>query len=714
MRVHELAKELNMPVKDLVSELKTLGVEVKGNFTVLDAGTANRVRQRRATPPMQEAVPPPEPRKKPADAPPAAPPAKKAFKPAVKAEPAAVPVAAARKVEPPAAAQIEPAAAPRPEPPAVPAQAPAKEIRVQGAVVVKDFADKLGVRPNKLITELMSMNVFASINDRVDVNVAKRIAERHGFAFVYEKKAVEHMHVARKDVEEVEDEDKPEDLLPRPPVVTFMGHVDHGKTSLLDRIRNAAVAKQEYGGITQHIGAYTLDVSGRKITFLDTPGHEAFTAMRARGANLTDIAVIVIAADDGVMPQTQEAVQHARAAEVAMVVAINKVDLPAANVDRVKKQLQQMELMPEDWGGQTICCPVSATTGAGLDHLLEMILLQADMLELKANPRRRARGYVVEAQMEPGMGPTATLLVVNGTLKVGDVVLCGSHWGRVRALMTGQGTKVNAAGPSTPVKCLGLSGVPEAGAEFRVHANERMARERAGDAATKVRTDQITAPKRASLADLFEHLQKDDKRELRVVLKADKRGSVEAIAHSLNEIKSSKVSLNILLSGTGNVTANDVMLATASDAVILGFCVAKEEGVDEEAKRQGVEIRLRNIIYELIDEVRSAMVGLLAPLIKEHVIGHAEVLKVFPIGKRGKVAGCRVLDGMATIRYRARVKRGAAVLWEGTAVSIKHFRDSVPEVREGQECGVRLDNFTDSAVGDILEFYRTEVVPQTL
>jgi translation initiation factor IF-2 len=560
----------------------------------------------------------------------------------------------------------------------------------------------------------MSMNIFASISQRVEPLVAKKVAEDMGFQVEQEKRAAEHKPLPRKTQEEAEEaEDAPENLVPRPPVVTFLGHVDHGKTSLMDRIRNTAVAKGEHGGITQHIGAYTVEVSGQGITFLDTPGHAAFTAMRARGANLTDIAVIVVAADDGVMPQTEEAIQHARAAEVPMIVAVNKTDLPTANVERVKMQLQATDLAPEDWGGETICCAVSALTGDGIAHLLEMILLQAEVLELRANPSRRASGYVIEARLEPGMGPTANLLVTNGTLSVGDALVCGSHWGRVRSLINDHGIKVKSAKPSTPVKCLGLSGVPEAGAAFRVCATDRAARS-VSEQTAGARVEQKNVVRKASLEDLFEQLKESERLDLKMILKADTQGSVEAITHALQDIKSTKVSLSVILSGTGAITGNDVMLASASNAVIVGFHVPKGLGVDAQARREGVRIYLHTIIYELLDQVRQAMTGLLAPQIEERVLGHAEIRKVFPLGKRGRVAGCLIVDGVVRPSLRVRLKRGGGIVYQGTIESLKHFQEDASELREAQECGIRLDNFLDFAEGDVLEFYEMHSVEQTL
>ena len=437
---------------------------------------------------------------------------------------------------------------------------------MRGPIIVKDLAELMGLRPNKLIAELMGMNVLAAINARLEVNVARKLVEQHGLTLEQEKGHKE-IFWKQKEEESEKEKDKPEDLTPRSPVVTFLGHVDHGKTSLLDKIRNAKVTQGEWGGITQHIGAYTVEVGGRSITFLDTPGHAAFTAMRARGANLTDIAVIIIAADDGIMPQTKEAIKHAQAAGVCIMIAINKMDLPAADEMRVKKQLQAENLLAEDWGGNVICCPVSAQTGLGIDHLLDMILLQADILELKANAKRRANGYVVESQLEPGMGPTAHLLVTNGTLKIGDIILCGCYCGKVRALLNDHGIKVKSAMPSMPIKCMGLSGVPEAGWEFKVCVDEKDARRMAEEEMEKEKTRQLVMPQKVSLDNIFEQMKDDiQKLDLRIIIKADTQGSVEAIIYALRQIKSDKVSLSIILGTTGNITTNDVMLASASKA----------------------------------------------------------------------------------------------------------------------------------------------------
>jgi translation initiation factor IF-2 len=715
MRVHELAKELGVASKDLLARLHQLGVEAVSHMTVLEQTAVDLMREDFGKATAVESVLPVvekmeeelalelEARKidrisqsesnkggfvsrhK----------AKTKFKPGKDAT-----------VKGPDQASAVPTGTP-----------PDKTVTVQGPIVVRDLAEKLGLRPNQLIAELMGMNILASITERIDVNIARKIAEKHGVTLEHEKRAVEHGQILKRQATDAPEEaDKPEDLLPRPPIVTFMGHVDHGKTSLLDKIRDTAVAKGEHGGITQHIGAYTVEVNGKKITFLDTPGHAAFTAMRARGANLTDIAVIVIAADDGIMPQTKEALQHARAANVSIMIAINKIDLPSANVDIVKKQLQADGLTPEDWGGTTICVPVSAQTGEGVKHLLEMILLQADVLELRANPKRNAAGFVIEAQLEQGMGPTANLMVTTGTLNVGDVLLCGSYWGRVRALINDHGNKVKSAGPSTPIKCLGLAGVPEAGAEFRICTSDKLARSLSENTMEEVKTlRQIAAPTRkVSLDSLMDYLKEDSKLELKIILKTDTQGSVEAIKHALQEIKSDKVSLSVILSSTGNITVNDVMLASASNAVILGFHVSKEPGIDATAKHEGVDVRLHHIIYELVDQVKAAMTGLLSPLVKERVIGKAEIKQVFPIGKTAKVAGCMVVQGHVLAKARVRVKRGADTMFEGAIASLKRFQDDASEVKEGQECGIRLEKFPGIETGDILEFYVLDELEQTL
>ena len=588
-------------------------------------------------------------------------------------------------------------------------------------IVVKEFAERMGMKPNMVIAELMKMNVFASINAEIDLKIAKEIGEKHGFEVRKEEKKKAPVQpamsktVATRKKEEAED--APDALRPRPPVVTFMGHVDHGKTSLLDKIRNTRVVKGESGGITQHIGAYTVELNDNKITFLDTPGHAAFTAMRARGANLTDIAVLVVAADDGVMPQTIEAIKHAKAAGVCILIAMNKMDLRSANPDRLKQQLQEHDIMVEEWGGSVGCCPVSAETGEGIDALLERILLESEMLELKANPNKPASGFVVEAQMEPGMGPTASVLVKGGTLKVGDNVICGKYWGRIKALISDQGTKIRAAGPSTAVKILGLTNVPGAGDEFQAMTSDRDAKALSEALQQEERISQLeggVAPKKMSLDDLFGAAESDEKKELKVIIKADVQGSIEAIAHSLSGIKSDKVEINIITNDVGNITENDVMLASASDAIILGFHTGKESGSSAAAKREGVEIRLYSIIYELIEDVESAMKGLLEPELREQVIGEAEIREVFELSKKSKIAGCMVMSGRITAKASIRIKRGSDILFEGLIGSLKRFQNEAAEVRQGQECGIRPDNFTNFDAGDSIQAYTVEKITQNL
>jgi len=702
MRIHELAKKLDLSSKDLIAKMGPLGIEAKSHMSAVSEPDVEKVLQ---------ALAPAE-----ADATPAETAAKTAE--AEVAAPAAVATAVEVEITPEPQAVEEPAAAEDPSDPVETVEEPApeeevddKNIIVKGPIVVRDFAEMLHMKPNQVIAELMAMNVFASISEKVDIKIAQQLATKHGYTLEQEKRQPERKPAPPVKKEEVKEPevDKPDQLQLRPPIITFMGHVDHGKTSLLDYIRKSKVVAGEHGGITQHIGAYSVEHNGQKISFLDTPGHAAFTAMRARGANLTDIVVIVIAADDGLMPQTREAIQHALAANVAIVVAINKTDLPAANVDRVKQQLQAENLSPEDWGGDTICVPVSAETGAGVDELIEMLLLQAEVLELKANPDRKSQGYVIEARLEPGRGPTANLLVRRGTLNVGDSIVCGPFAGRVKALIDDRGKKIKSAGPSMPVMCLGLADVPEAGAEFEVYPNTRLAKTESDKRIAALREKSLEGPgRKASLDDLLNQTNPDETEELAVIIKADVQGSIEALIQSLGEIKSEKVDLKIVMSGVGNVTTNDVLLASASNAIILGFHVALDGSAASLGKREGVEIRLYQIIYELVDEVRDAMTGLLAPDEKERVVGQAQIRQVFELSNRNRVAGCMITKGRISSRARARVRRGSDVLYEGRLETLKRFQNDAREVREGQECGLRLDGFSKFEVGDIVETYEIE------
>ena len=609
------------------------------------------------------------------------------------------------------------------EPPAarVALPADAQVISVKPPIIVRELAEKLGKKPFQLIADLIELKVMATVNQAIDETIAQRICAKYGFRFEVEKRerGGGTVHAPLKKVE-LDVEDKTEDLKPRAPVVTIMGHVDHGKTTLLDVIRKSNVAAGEAGGITQHIGAYTISFPHperkdelAQVTFLDTPGHAAFSSMRARGANVTDIVVLVVAANDGVMPQTIEALNHAKAAKVPILVAVNKIDHPNANPLKVRQQLQDKGLVPDDWGGDTIYADVSALTKQGVDRLIEMILLQADLLELKANPNRRAKGNVIESGLEPG-GPTATVLVRKGTLRVGEVMISGAFYGRVRALISEEGKRLKEAGPSVAVKVLGLNGVPEAGLEFSVVEDEKAARVLAEQRTQEAKVlGQEAARAKVTLENLFATLESQQGKVLKGVVKADTQGSVEAIVEALKKIDSDKVSLEIIHSAVGTITESDVALASASSAVILGFHTRVDSGVADKAKHEGVQIKLYAIIYELIDEVKEAMAGLLEPILKEVIIGSAEVRKVFQLSKGAPVAGCVVSSGRIA-KGKVRVRRRKEVIYEGLTQSLRRFQDEVNEVRAGMECGIRIEGFSDFQVGDAIECYSVEKIVQKL
>ncbi len=611
-----------------------------------------------------------------------------------------------------------------PTPAAVPAAAVnGTALQLHGPVTVKELADLLGTRPNLLIADLMRLNVLASINQTLELGIVQKVAEKYGFSVEMEERskrsAERKPQLKSEDADDEIPEDKPEDMMLRPPVVTFLGHVDHGKTTLMDYIRNAHVAAGEAGGITQHIAAYTIEVNQtddkgnkRLITFVDTPGHSAFESMRARGANITDIAVIIVAADDGVMPQTREAIKHARNAGVQMLVAVTKCDKPEANPMRVYQMLQAEGLTPSTWGGDIECCEVSGTTGQGVDDLLETILIQADVLELQANPNRRANGAVIESQLEQGLGPTATLLVQGGTLKVGDVVLCGEFHGKVRTLIDERGKQVKSAGPSIAVKCTGLSGVPEAGSEFRVMLNEKRARELAEKTAEENKLQALSAAQSSVMADWTKMLGSDGKAQLDVIVKADTQGTAEAVVECLKAIHSEKVGLKVLYSGVGSVTAADVQ--RAKGAVVVGFGVNCEPGVQGMARQNGVRINTFRIIYELIEHVKRCMLDLIPPEYKEVVRGHAEIRQVFDISKLGKIAGCQMLDGTLKFKGKFRIYRGKSQVYDGALFTMKHFKDDVKEVTAAQECGLGFGSFEGFQEGDIVECYEMEELPKTL
>ena len=594
-----------------------------------------------------------------------------------------------------------------------------KVIQMKPPIQVRDLATRLNLKPFQLIHELMEMNVFATLNQNIEEAVAKKICEKRGFVFLAEKrKEGGGVHKVAPVVEPPKAKPVPSaNLKPRPPIVTFMGHVDHGKTSLLDAIRRAKVAAGEAGGITQHIGAYTVQRNNHSITFLDTPGHEAFTAMRARGANVTDIVVLVVAADDGIKPQTLEALRHAQAAKVTIMVAINKVDLPNANLDKVKGQLQELGLAPEEWGGQTVVCEVSATKGTGIEKLLEMIALQSEVLELRADPTGNARARVIETQIETGRGPTATVLVQHGCLKVGDSFVCGPHQGKVKALLDDAGNAITTAGPSVPTRIIGLSGAPSPGEEVVVVSSEREARTIVEERQEAQRATRLAAgpgaPTGVTLENLFASIADGQKKCLRVVLKGDVQGSVEAIVEAIRKIQSQKVTLEIILSTIGPISESDILLAKASGAVVIGFNTKTDNSAANAAKREGIQIKLFSIIYELVDQVKEAMTGLLDPELRESPLGNALVKKVFELSKF-MVAGSQVQSGRITKSGRARVIRKKQPMYDGAVVTLKRFQEDVPEVRQGLECGIRLGNFDEYEEGDIIECYQLEKVPQTL
>ena len=581
-------------------------------------------------------------------------------------------------------------------------------VRISEVITVGELAKAMGVKAGEIIKKLMDSGMMATINQVLDFDTASLIASE----FEYN---VENVAFDAESVLEVGHETPTDDHLePRPPVVTIMGHVDHGKTSLLDAVRLTNVTAQEHGGITQHIGAYSVDVHGKRVTFLDTPGHEAFTGMRARGAKVTDMVVLVVAADDGVMPQTVEAINHARAANVPILVAINKIDKPEANLERIRQNLADYGLVAEDWGGDTICVPVSAKTKEGIPQLLEMLLLQADVLELKANPEKLARGTIIEAKLDRGRGPVATVLVQEGTLRVGEPFVCGGNYGRVRAMVDDKGHKVESAPPATPVEILGLQGVPEAGSPFVVVADEATARQVAEHRRGKQREASLVKTAKVSLEDLYQQIQAGDVKELRVVIKADVQGSVEALSEALSRLSTEEVRLTVLHASVGGITESDVLLASASNAVVIGFNVRPETKATEVAEREGVDVRLYTVIYDALNDVRDAMEGLLEPTVRERTVGRAEVRQVFNVPSFGVVAGSFVTEGKITRNALARLVRDHVVVYTGKIDSLRRFKEDAREVQSGYECGIGLENYQDAKTGDIIEAYEIERVARRL
>ena len=578
------------------------------------------------------------------------------------------------------------------------------KVEIPDEISVGELASRMKKTASEVIKQLFKMGVFASVSDVIDYDTAALVAMELGCK-------VEKEVIVTVEERLIDDhEDKPEDLVPRAPVVVVMGHVDHGKTSLLDYIRHANVVSGEAGGITQHIGAYTVDVNGSPITFLDTPGHEAFTSMRARGAMVTDIAILVVAADDGIMPQTIESINHAKAANIPVVVAINKMDAVGANPERIKQQLTEYDLVSEEWGGDTIICPISAKTGQGIDNLLENLAVLSEVLELKANPNRAAKGAVIEARLDKGRGPIMTVLVQNGTLKLGDIIIAGTAVGRVRTMINDKGQRVTEAGPSTPVEISGMSEVPSAGDTFNAVADERMAKELAEERRIQMSSNAMPGTKKVSLEDLFSQIQAGEMKTLNVIVKADVQGSAEAVKASLEKISNEEVRVKVIHSAVGAINESDVMLAATSGAIIVGFNVRPDNAARDSAARSKVDMRMYRVIYDCINEIEAAMKGMLAPKFKESVIGHAEVRETYKVSKVGTVCGCYCTDGKIQRGCEVRVLRDNIVIHEGELASLRRFKDDVKEVASGYECGMQVEKFNDIKVGDVIECFVMEQI----
>ena len=656
IRVHELAKKYNLTNKELIVLLEEHGVRVKNGMSGLDPDTVALIESELAAEPAEETASTPE-----------------------------------DVVE--STSESE-------------ATDTTGGLQVVESTTVADLATSLELQPSALIMRLMKLKVMANINQRLDYDTLAMLGEHLNFEAVRSKTLEEEL------LAEIPDD--PESLLPRAPVVTIMGHVDHGKTSLLDSIRQSNISESEAGNITQHIGAYHVKLKGGSIVFLDTPGHAAFTAMRARGAQVTDIVVLIVAADDGVMPQTIEAISHAKAAKVPIVVAINKIDVPGARTDYVKQQLAEQELLPEDWGGQTICVETSAIDGTGIDFLLEMLLLEAALLELKANPNKLARGVVIEAEVDKGRGAIATVLVQSGTLRVGDVFVSGRYSGRVRAMMDDFGKRMKEAGPSCPVEVLGFTGVPEAGDRFYVVESDKDARAISETRQDQYRNEKLGANSHVSLDNLFQQIQEGEIKELNVVLKGDVQGSVQAVASSLLELSTDEVKINIIHQAVGGITETDILLASASDAIVVGFNVHPTTEAVQAKETEGIDVRTYNVIYNLINYIRSAMEGLLDPEVREVVIGRAEVRELFRVPRLGLVAGSYVNWGRISFNQPLRILRDNRLIHEGKVNSLRRFKDNVNEVQANYECGIGIETFDDLKVGDVLECYVHEQVARSL
>ncbi len=740
MRVHELAKELGLESKELIAQINQLGGNAKSHMSLVEEEIARKLREtvsRKAAPPPPtpakvEPKPVPSAQEKPkvkieaaAFHKPVAPAASRPVVSEPKPAPAAVtPKPAAPVVAPKTAPAPAPKAAPVPKPVVQEVQAKTKEEPVVTAAIaatavspalkvaklhfpitVGDLAKNFMVKIPELIKCLMGMGIFANVNQLLNEEIVLHVGRELGVT-------VEKLPAEEEIIEKQAKAEDPKQLKPCPPVVTMMGHVDHGKTSLLDAIRKTNVAAKEKGFITQHIGAYSVDIPGKgHVTFLDTPGHEAFTAMRTRGVNVTDVVVLVVAADDGVMPQTIEAIDHAREAGCPIVVAINKIDLPGADPARVMKGLQKAGLMPEEWGGKTICAKVSAKTGQGLENLLELLLLEAEILELKANPECPASGVVVESHLSKGSGPIATVIVESGTLKIGDIVVCGPHTGRVRSLRNDKGKTLKEVPPAFPAEVTGLNGIPEAGETFCVVEDEKTARKITERRVLQEREKMMRgATKHLSLEELYHRISEGNFKELKIIIKADVQGSVEALSQSLEKIASDQCQVRVIHGGVGGINESDVMLAAASDAIILGFHVKPDPKSQKIAEAEGVDIRFYNIIYEVVDDVKKAMEGLLEPTYKEVIEGRAQIQKIFKSTKVGTIGGAMVTKGRILRANPVRILRNQIVLFDGKLGALKRFKDDVREVAQGYECGISLHGFDDLAEGDMIESYRLDKI----
>ena len=678
IRVYELAKELNVSSKDLINLLmEEFGVEVKNHMSVIEDEDATLIKELLGDTSDSEG--------------------KKSLVDEYEEELAESLNKGVRKKKK-TKKELEQEEVERN------AEAACGVIEIGETITVKELCEKLGKPTNDVIKNLIFLGVMAGVNQEIDFSTAEKLCEKYE-VLVEKKEEATELEEFEEEADVVE-----ENLVKRPPIVTIMGHVDHGKTSLLDAIRHAKVTASEAGGITQHIGAYTVALNGEKITFLDTPGHEAFTAMRARGAQVTDIVILVVAADDGIMPQTKEAINHCKAADVPMIVAINKIDRPGANVDRVKQELTEHGLVSEDWGGDTICVPVSAKTGENLESLLEMVLLTAEMQELQADPNRKAKGTVIEAKLDKGRGAVASLLIQNGTLNVGDSILVGSTYGRIRAMFDDRGKKIKSAGPSIPVEILGLSEVPAAGDRFIVCKDEKTARNMADLRKQKIKADSHQASNRVSLEDLYSQIQEGKVKELAIVVKADVQGSVEAIRQSLEKLSTDDVKVRVIHGAVGAITETDVTLAAASNALIIGFNVRPDGNATAQSEKENIEIKTYRIIYDAIEDVKSAMIGMLEPEYKEVVNGKAEVRMTYKISNVGTIAGCYVIDGKIVRNSEVRVIRDGIVIFESTLASLKRFKDDAKEVAKGYECGLSIEKFNDLKEGDIIESFTMEAI----